>query len=101
MRDMVRIQAIDDLKATVQQIEALEARIAACELQSDEAAQGPLRVELETLDHRRGNIQRFLDMHDARLGWLESTGQLETEAAPQAAPARPMVRRPVFGLSLG
>jgi hypothetical protein len=101
MRDTVRMQASDDLKATLQQIEALEARIAACELASDEAALGPLRIELETTDHRRRNIQRFLDMHDARIGWMERTGQLETEAAPQAAPARPMVRRQAFGLALG
>lgn len=101
MRDTVRIEASDDLKATVQQIEAVEARIAACELAADETALGPLRLELETLDHRCETIQRFLDMHDARIGWMERTGQLETGEAPQAAPARPMVRRQAFGLSLG
>ena len=101
MRDTLRIQANDDLKATIGQIEALEARIAACELSADKAERGPLRIELETLNHRRRNIQRFLDMHDARIGWMERTGQLETVEAPLAAPARPAVRRPVFGLSLG
>ena len=100
MRDTIRFQAGDDLKATVQEFEAIEAKIAAC-TEADEAVRRGLRVQLEMLDMRRRNIQRFLDLHDARVGWLEATGQLETPAAPQAAPERPMVRRPVFGLSLG
>lgn len=101
MRDTTRIEAGDDLKATVQQIEAVEARIAACELSADTAALRPLRIELQALTQRRRTIQRFLDMYDARIGWMERTGQLETVEAPLAAPARPMVRRQVFGLSLG
>jgi hypothetical protein len=100
MRDTIRLQASDDLKATVDEIEAVEAQIAAFSA-DDTAALGSLRLQLETLDHRRRNIQRFIDMRDARIGWLESTGQVETDAAPEAAPARPMVRRPVFGMSLG
>ena len=101
MRDTIRLQASDDLKATIEQVEAIEAQIAACNTEADGAGLGALRTQLEVLDHRRRNIQRFLNMHDARIGWLESTGQLETEQVPQAAPERPMVRRPVFGLSLG
>ena len=101
MRDTIRLQASDDLKATVEQVEAIEAQISACSIEADAAALGALRTQLAVLDHRRSNIQRFLEMRDARIGWLESTGQLETEQAPQAAPERPMVRRPVFGLSLG
>ncbi len=101
MRDTTRMEANDDLKATIEQIEALEVRIAGCKLAADAAALGSLRIELQTLDHRRRNIQRFLDMYDARVGWMERTGQLETVEAPLATPARPMVRRHVFGMSLG
>ena len=100
MRDTVRIQASDDLKATAQEYEAVEAKIAACS-EADATVLRGLRTQLEVLDHRRRNIQRFLDLHDARIGWLEATGQIETPAAPQAAPVRPMVRRPAFGMSLG
>ena len=98
MHDTLKFQATDELKATAAQIEDLQAKIATPGL--GEAELRILNLQLQTVQQRQKTVQRYLDIREARLGWLQATGQLE-DAAPAAAPARPAARRQVFGIALG